>query len=105
VGVIAVSRSKYYVLTPSHIIVFDLRTWGWITLAWGVSLGLAGWGLSARRSWARWFTIVVASLNVIEQLGYVGSAKHPLWTLVAIVLSGIVVYALIVRRDEAQAVA
>ena len=101
-GVIAVVRGTYYVLTPSQIIVFDTRAWGWITLIWGAIVALAGFGLLTRAAWARWFTVVVASLNVIEQLAFVGSAQYPLWALTIVVLSGVVVYALIVRWDEVQ---
>jgi hypothetical protein len=103
-GIIAVSRGKYYVLTANQIIVFDLRTWGWITLIWGIVIGLAGFGILTRHAWARWFAIVVASLNVIEQLGFVGSAQFPLWALTVIAASGVVVYALIVHWEDAAEV-
>jgi hypothetical protein len=102
-GLIAVIRGKYYVLTPSQIVVFDLRTWGWITLFLGIIVALAGFGLLSRAGWARWFTIVVGSLNVLAQLGFVGSAQYPLWALTIIALSIVVLYALIVRWDEAPA--
>jgi len=102
-GIIAVARQHYYVLAPNQIIVFDVRTWGWITLIWGVVLGLAGWGVLARATWARWFAIVVASLNLIEQLGFLGSAQYPLWTLTVIAFTGVVLYALIVHWDEVEA--
>lgn len=102
-GLIAVIRGKYYVLTANQIIVFDLRTWGWITLIWGIVLGFAGWGLLSRQSWARWFTIVAGSLNVIGQLGFVGSAQYPLWALTIVALSIVVLYGLIVHWGEAEA--
>jgi hypothetical protein len=102
-GLIAVIRGKYYVLTPSQIVVFDLRTWGWITLFLGIIVALAGFGLLSRAGWARWFTIVVGSLNVLVQLGFVGSAQYPLWALTIVALSIVVLYALIVRWDEAPA--
>jgi len=99
-GLIAVIRGKYYVLTANQIIVFDLRTWGWITLVWGIVVAFAGWGLLSRAGWARWFTIVVGSLNVLGQLGFVGSAQYPLWALTIVGLSVVVIYALIARWDE-----
>jgi hypothetical protein len=99
-GIIAIVRDRYYVLTPNQIIVFDMRAWGWITLIWGVIIGLAGFGLLIRNNWARWFAVVVASLNVFEQLAFVGSAQWPLWALTGIALSIVVIYALIVHWDE-----
>jgi hypothetical protein len=101
-GLIAIIRDKYYVLTPNQIIVFDMTTWGWITLIWGIVLVFAGWGLLSRAGWARWFTIVAVSLNIIGQLGFVGGAQYPLWALTGITLSIVVLYGLIVRWDVVE---
>jgi hypothetical protein len=102
-GLSAIIRSEYYVLQPNQIIVFDTTTWGWITLLWGIVVGCAGFGLLSGASWARWLTIVVASLNFIVQLGFVGSAQYPLWALTVLALTAVVLYALIVRWDDAPA--
>ena len=99
-GLIAIIRGRYYVLTANQIIVFDLRTWGWITLIWGIVLGFAGWSLLSRAGWARWFAIVVGSLNILGQLAFVGSSQYPLWALTINGLMIVVLYALIVRWDE-----
>jgi hypothetical protein len=96
-GLIAIIRDKYYVLTPQQIIVFDLTTWGWIVMIWGVIVVLTGYGLGSGASWARWVTIVVASLNFFVQLGFVGSSQYPLWALTVVVMNVLVLYALIVR--------
>lgn len=101
-GLVAVVRDDYYVLTPEQIIVFDLSTWGWLMMLWGIVLGAAGLALAAGKSWARWFTIVVASLNFLMQLGFVGSAAYPLWALTAVILTIVVLYALIVHWEEAR---
>jgi hypothetical protein len=101
-GLIAVIRDKYYVLAPNQIIVFDMTTWGWIMMIWAIVLAFAGWGLITRAGWARWFTIVVGSLNVLGQLGWLGSATYPLWTLTVITFTIIVLYALIVRWGEVE---
>lgn len=102
-GLIAVIRDNYYVLTANQIIVFDLTTWGWITLFWGIIVGLTGWGLLMRAGWARWVAIVAGTVNVISQLSFVGSAQYPLWALTVITFTLIVIYALIVRWDEVEA--
>jgi len=73
-GLIAIIRSEYYVLTPNQIIVFDTTTWGWITMIWGIVVACAAFGLLSGATWARWFTIVVGSLNFFVQLGFLGSA-------------------------------
>jgi len=99
-GLIAVIRDQYYVVTPSQIVVFDLTTWGWIMMIWGVILLFAGFGLLSGATWARWFSIVVLSLNIIAQLGFVGSSQYPLWALTVLTLSIVVLYALIVRWND-----
>jgi hypothetical protein len=103
-GLIAIIRDNYYVLTAEQIIVFDLTTWGWIMLIWGVIVGFAGYALATGAGWARWFTIVVASLNVIVQLGFVGSGQYPLWALMVLALSVLVLYALTVRWKDVEEV-
>jgi hypothetical protein len=103
-GLIAIVRDDYYVMTPEQIIVFDLSTWGWLMLIWGIIVAFAGYSLAMGAGWARWFTIVVASLNVIFQLGFVGSGQYPLWALTVLALNVLVLYALTVRwRDVGEA--
>jgi predicted membrane metal-binding protein len=99
-GLIAIIRGQYYVLTANQVIVFDTTTWGWITLIWGIVLFLAGLALLAGSTWSRWFAIVVLSLNVFGQLGFVGSAQYPLWALTVLVLTVVVLYALIVHWHD-----
>jgi hypothetical protein len=101
-GLIAIIRGGYYTLTPNQIILVDTRTWGWIMLFWGIIVGAAGWGLTLGASWARWFTIVVASANIVVQLGFLGSSNHTLWSLTGVALSAVVLYGLIVRWEDAS---
>jgi hypothetical protein len=102
-GLIAVIEDDYYVPTESGFIVFDLTGWGWTLMIWGVLLLLGGFALAAGQEWARWFAIVVVSLNFIAQLGFLGNTQTPLWSLTAIALSIIVLYALTARWSESQA--
>lgn len=99
-GLIAVIRGQYYAVTPNQIVVVDLTAWGWIMMIWGVVLVLAGLGLLSGATWARWFAIVVGSLNFLAQLGFVGSSQYPLWALTVLALTAMVLYALVVRWDD-----
>jgi hypothetical protein len=100
-GLIAVIRGQYYVLTANQIIVFNIKTWGWITLIWGIIVVLAGMGLLSGAGWARWFTIVVATINIIGQLGFLGASQYLLWSLTVLGLTIVVLYALIARWGDA----
>ena len=102
-GLIAPFDDNYYVVTASGFLVVDLTTWGWVMLIWGVLLVLAGLGLFARQRWARWFTIVVVSLNFFAQLGFLGNSQYPLWALTAMALNLVVLFALTARWSESKA--
>jgi hypothetical protein len=99
-GLIALFDDEYFVVTAAGFLLVDLTAWGWIMLIWGVVLLAAGLGLLTAQSWARWFTIVVVSLNVIAQLGFLGNSQYPLWTITALALNVIVLYALTARWEE-----
>ena len=71
-------------------------------MIWGIILVLVGLALISGQSWARWVSIVLVSVNVFAQLGFLGNSSYPLWTLMVLTLNIIVLYALIVSWDESQ---
>ena len=99
-GLIAVIRDNYYVVTRQQVFLFDVSTWGWIMLFWGVLLFLAALGLAAKSGWARWFTIVVLFINLLSQLSWLGNSQYPLWSLTIIALEIVVLFALTVRWKD-----
>jgi hypothetical protein len=100
-GLIAIIRKEYYAISGSQVIVFDVRTWGWITLLWGIAIGFAGMALLAGAGWARWLTIILVSVNILEMLAFEGATAAPLWALTVLALNIIVLYALLAKWDEA----
>ena len=102
-GLIAVFEDEYYVPTQSGFLVFDVTGWGWTMMLWGLLLVVGGFALAAGQTWARWFAIVVVGLNFLAQLGFLGNTQTPLWSLTAIALSIIVLYALTARWAESRA--
>ena len=102
-GLIALFEDEYFVVTRSGYLVVDLTAWGWIMLIWGVLLVLAGLGLLGGQGWARWFSIIVVSLSVIGQLGFLGNSQYPIWSLTVISMSVIVLFALTARWGESTA--
>lgn len=103
-GLIAVIRKNYYVVSGSQVIVFNVTTWGWLTMLWGIILVLVGLALFAGADWARWVSIVLVTLNFLEQLAFLGNSGYPLWTLTVLALNFMVLYALIVRWDGTEQV-
>jgi hypothetical protein len=99
-GWIAIFEDDYFVPTQAGYLVVDLTAWGWFMVFWGALVVLGGLALLAAQSWARWFAIVLVSLNILAQLGFVGNSDYPLWALTAIVLNIVVLYALTARWSE-----
>jgi hypothetical protein len=98
-GLIAIARNHYYVVSGNQLIVFDMTTWGWVMLIWGIIMVLVGLALWSGAGWARWTTIVLSAINIIGQLSWLGATAYPLWSLVAIALNVMVLYALSVRWE------
>jgi hypothetical protein len=104
-GLVAVIRDQYYVLGDNGALVLDVSQWGWIMMIWGIVLALVGYGVLSGASWARWAAILVVGLNFIAQLGYDGGSGYTLWSLCVIALNILVLWALIVRWDDAKTAA
>ncbi len=102
-GLIAVIRDQYYVQGKNGTLVVDVSQWGWIMMIWGAVLAFVGYGLLSGASWARWIAILGIGLNFLAVLSFDGSASFSLWSLIAVSLNVIVLYALIVRWDDAKA--
>lgn len=99
-GLIAIIRSDYYQYTANGVIIFSTTKWGWLMLLWGILLVMVGLALAAKSSWARWTSVVLIIINLLAQLGWLGSSPYPVWTLTVIALQIIVLYALTVRWSE-----
>src|SRR4026208_2130689 len=74
-GLTAIIRGDYYHVTPDQIVVFDLSTWGWLTLLWSIALAVIGFALLAGATWPRRAAIVVAGAHLFAQLGPLRGAR------------------------------
>ena len=102
-GLIAIIRDNYYVPTGDGFLVVDVTGWGWIMLFWGIILACVGIGLLGGARWARWTAILLVSVNIFGQLGFLGNTNDLLWALTTLTLNIIVLFALTVRWNETQA--
>lgn len=100
-GLAAIFSDDYYLVADRELLVFDFTTWGVIMLAWGALLVLGAIALYSGKAWARWFALAAVGLNAVAQSGFF--AAFPLWSIVVIALSVLVIFALTARWDEAQA--
>lgn len=102
-GMIAVIRKEYWQFTSQGLIIFNVTTWGWLAMIFGIVLFLVGLGLTGGAGWARWVAIILIAVNFLGQLGWLSSSQTPVWTLTVIALQIIVLYALTARWSDAGA--
>lgn len=100
-GLAALFKDDVYAVTKSGLLVTaDFTAWGWGLLIWGILMALAAAGLMGGRSWARWFAIAVVTVNMIGQFAWFPA--YPLWSMVAIALSAVILFALTARWQDAK---
>ena len=92
-GIVAVSRSKFYVAGATYV-VSDLNTWGWIIMVAGALEVAAAIYVTSGSEMARWFGVAAASVNGLAQLMFLPS--YPLWSIAAFTMDMLIVYALVV---------
>lgn len=96
-GLAAILEDKNLVVGGEGVIVLDFTAWGWASLILGVIQFLVAFGLLGAQGWARWAGIFFAALAVIGQIGIV--TAFPIWSLIVILLSVLVIYNLAVRWE------
>ncbi|MEU3314870.1 hypothetical protein ACGFY6_11645 [Streptomyces sp. NPDC048387] len=97
-GIMAIVDDEIYVSTPRYLFQFDLTSWGWIHLIFGVIALLVGAGLFSRATWARVAGIAIAGLLIIAN--FLSIPYYPFWSMILIALYAFVIWALcVVRRD------
>ena len=81
---------------------FDVTTWGWIHLIFGILLVLVGMALMRGSTFARVIGIALVSLNLIAQFSW--TTLYPFWGLIAIIIDIVIIYALVVHGRELKEV-
>lgn len=97
-GLVALFEDKYYTVGPQGLLVFDLTVWGWIHLIVGAAAVISGIALPGGALWARISVVGLVSLNAITQLVFMSA--YPAWSIIAIILDVIVIWAVIVHGTE-----
>jgi len=97
-GLVGIFKSNYYVVTSTHIIAFNFKTWGWINLVLGVIIFMAGLELLRGATWARVVAVFLAALRLVANLGFVNS--YPIWSITMMVIDALIIYALTVHGHE-----
>jgi hypothetical protein len=81
-----------------NLVVWDLAAWGWVHLVFGLVTLMVGTSLFSGAAWARSVTVMLATLNLVAQFVFV--SVYPLWSLVLMAVSLLVIYALTARDGQ-----
>lgn len=100
-GIVALVKREVYVVGDGGLIITNsFNAWGWGLLIWGIILLLAGLSLFAGGGFGRWFAIIVVVINLIGQFAWFPA--YPLWSLIVILLSVAVLWALTAGWRDAR---
>jgi hypothetical protein len=100
-GLTAIIKDTFFVTTPNYLLTFDVSGWGWIHLAFGVVLLVAGFFVLQGNAWARVIGIALAGLSAIANFLFI--PYYPLWSLLIIGLDVWVIWALASYGRQAAA--
>ena len=101
-GIAAIANSHVFIAN-AHYVVGDLRVWGWVALILGALQVLAAIAILAGNQAARWFAVVVISLNLIGQMFFIPA--YPFWSLMIIAVDVVALWGLCAygSRENLQA--
>ena len=96
----ALFNDEFFVATKNGLLTFDLTAWGWIHLIFGIVLIGVGLALFKQSFWSLIAGIIIVSLNLISQFAFLSA--YPVWSVIAIVIDMLVLWALTVHGGESR---
>lgn len=100
-GLVAVLNDQWVVWGNRGSMLLDISTWGWLHLAVGAVVALAGIGIFTGNALARGVGVVVAALSLVANFLFLPA--YPIWAMVVIAIDALVIYALIAHGRELKA--
>ncbi len=95
-GIAAVIRGSFFVSLPHYTYNITANHWGWIHIAAGAVVFLAGVALFTDKLWARAVGVALASLSLLMNLVYI--PYFPAWSIVVIAIDAFIIWALLTPR-------
>jgi hypothetical protein len=97
-GIAEVIRGSFFVSLPHYTYNITANHWGWIHIAAGIVVFLAGVALFTDRTWARAVGVALASLSLLLNLVYI--PYFPVWSIVVIAIDAFIIWALLTPRGR-----
>ena len=97
-GLIGILQPEFYIATGTGVVIWDFNTWGWIHLGVGILLVITGIALLSGRMWARVLASIIVVLSAIDNIVFLPA--YPIWSIIALIINGLILYALTVHGKE-----
>lgn len=100
-GLTGIFSPDFYLVEPSgDLLALDYTSRGIVQLVVGIGAFVAAVGLVRGTSWAHVAGIVVAILIGVTNLLFIEA--YPIWSIVSLIITGFIVYALTLHGDEVR---
>lgn len=100
-GVLALVNNTVYIVGERGLAAFNFTAWGWIHVVLGVVLLSGAASVFSGRMWGRLVGAVMTCLGILANLAFLPA--YPVWSILALVIDVLVLYALLVHGNEASA--
>ena len=97
-GLVAILNDEWVVWGNRGVVYLDVTGWGWIHLALGLIVVLAGAGVMTGSSIARAIGVVIAALSMFAN--FLALPLYPLWSITVLTIDVLVIWALIAHGSE-----
>jgi hypothetical protein len=100
-GLVGIFNTAFFAVSNTSnqlLVIHDIHTWGWVNLIMGFIVMAAGFSLFSGATWARVLAVLLAMVAAISNL--VSISLYPVWSIIAITISILVIYAVVVHGGE-----
>jgi hypothetical protein len=100
-GLVGIFNDAFFAVTNSSnqlLVIHDVHTWGWFNLIVGMVVFSAGFSLFSGTTWSRIIAVTIAMFSAVANL--VSISLYPVWSIICLTISVLVMYAVIVHGSE-----
>jgi hypothetical protein len=102
-GLVALFNDDWVVWSNGNAVFLDITVWGWVHLAIGIVVVLAGIGVMSGNIAARSIGVLVAAISLVA--AFLALPLYPVWSIIVITIDVLVIWALIAHGGEMRSAA